>query len=112
MKNKMKQGTHFILPVEFDLDLDTVEQIEFVFKQEKRLNSDIVKVNTYPYDCTRQENTNVILIPWTRDETFRFVSGRLLYMDTRITLRNSDNQPETEILPIKMNPTLFREGDI
>lgn len=112
MKNKMKQGTHFILPVEFDLDLDTVERIEFVFKQEKRLNSDIVKVNTYPDDCTRQENTNVILIPWTRDETFRFASGRLLYMDTRITLRNSDNQPETEILPIKMNPTLFREGDI
>lgn len=108
----MKQGTHFILPVEIDMDLDAVERIEFIFKQEKRINSDAVKVNVYPDNCTRQENKNVILIPWTQDETFKFASGRMLYMDTRITLRGSDNQPETEILAIKMNPTLFQEGDV
>ena len=32
-------------------------------------------------------------------------------MDTRITLKNSSDQPQTEIIPIKMSPTLFQEVD-
>lgn len=105
----MKQGTRFILLVEFDIDLDTVGKIEFVFKQEKRINSAAVKINTYPNDCERKENT--VLIPWTQEETYKFEPNRMLYMDTRITLKNSSDQPQTEIIPIKMSPTLFQEVD-
>ena len=49
--------------------------------------------------------------PWTREETYKFLGGETLYMDTRITLRDSTDQPQTEILALKMNPTLFQEVD-
>lgn len=39
------------------------------------------------------------------------MGGERLYMDTRITLRDSTDQPQTEILTLKMSPTLFQEVD-
>lgn len=39
------------------------------------------------------------------------MGGETLYMDTRITLRDSTDQPQTEILALKMSPTLFQEVD-
>lgn len=47
----------------------------------------------------------------TREETYKFLGGETLYMDTRITLRGSTDQPQTEILALKMSPTLFQEVD-
>ena len=39
------------------------------------------------------------------------MGGETLYMDTRITLRDNADQPQTEILALKMSPTLFQEVD-
>ena len=36
-------------------------------------------------------------------------SGKSFYLDTRITLNDTDNQPETNIVELAMNPTLFSE---
>lgn len=107
----MKQGTQFVLPVEIGMDLDDVSRIEFVFKQKNCKGLPAIKSNVWPDDCTRQEGQNIILIPWTRSETYRFLGGETLYMDTRITLRDSADQPQTEILALKMSQTLFREVD-
>ncbi len=107
----MKQGTQFALPVEIGMSLDEVSRIEFVFKQKSCKGCTAIKTNTWPDDCTRQEGQNIILIPWTRAETYKFLGGEALYMDTRITLRDSTDQPQTEILALKMSPTLFQEAD-
>lgn len=107
----MKQGTQFVLPVEIGMDLDDVSRIEFVFKQKSCKGFPAIKSNVWPDDCTRQEGQNIILIPWTREETYKFLGGEALYMDTRITLRDSTDQPQTEILTLKMSPTLFQEVD-
>lgn len=100
----MKQGTQFALPVEIGMSLDEVSRIEFVFKQKSCKGFPAIKTNVWPDDCTRQEGQNIILIPWTRAETYKF-------MDTRITLRDSTDQPQTEILALKMSPTLFQEAN-
>ena len=107
----MKQGTQFVLPVEIGMDLDDVSRIEFVFKQKSCKGFPAIKSNVWPDDCTRQEGQNIILIPWTREETYKFLGGEALYMDTRITLRDSTDQPQTEILTLKMSPTLLQEVD-
>lgn len=107
----MKQGTQFALPVEIGMSLDEVSRIEFVFKQKSCKGFPATKANVWPDDCTRQEGRNIILIPWTRAETYKFMGDEKLYMDTRITLRDSTDQPQTEILTLKMSPTLFKEVD-
>ena len=110
-EKRMKQGTQFVLPVEIGMSLDEISRIEFVFKQKNYNGFPAIKSNVWPDDCTRQEGQNIILIPWTRAETYKFMGGETLYMDTRITLRDSADQPQTEILALKMSPTLFQEVD-
>ena len=95
----MKQGTQFALPVEIGMSLDEVSRIEFVFKQKSCKGFPAIKSNVWPDDCTRQEGQNIILIPWTRAETYKFMGGETLYMDTRITLRDSTDQPEPDLIP-------------
>lgn len=87
----MKQGTQFALPVEIGMSLDEVSRIEFVFKQKSCKGFPAIKSNVWPDDCTRQEGQNIILIPWTREDAYKFMGGDTLYMDTRITLRDSTN---------------------
>ena len=107
----MKQGTQFALPVEIGMSLDEVSRIEFVFKQKSCKGFPAIKSNVWPDGYTRQAGQHLILIPWTRAETYKFMGGEMLYMDTRITLRDSTDQPQTEILALKMSPTLFQEAD-
>lgn len=104
----MKQGLRLTMAVEFDLDLDAVKKIEFVFKQKG--NSDTaLKTATYPGDATRKGTENIILIPWTQAETYLFQAGKSFYLDTRISMRDTNDQPETNIVELVMNPTLFSE---
>ena len=72
----MKQGTQFALPVEIGMDLDDVSRIEFVFKQKNYNGFPAIKSNVWPDDCTRQEGQNIILIPWTREETYKFLGAK------------------------------------
>lgn len=105
----MKQGLRFTMAVEFDIDLDTVKKIEFLFKQKGNSSDTALKTATYPGDAKRKGTENIILIPWSQEETYRFSSGKSFYLDTRITLNDTDNQPETNIVELAMNPTLFSE---
>ena len=107
----MKQGTQFVLPVEIGMDLDDVSRIEFVFKQKSCKGFPAIKSNVWPDDCTRQEGQNIILIYWAVKKTNNLRGGGTLYIYIRSTLRDSTDQPQTEILALKMSPTLFQEAD-
>ena len=105
----MKQGIGFAMPVKIDIDFSTVEKIEFVFKRQRNRMDDAIKTAVYPGEVTRKEGENVVLIPWNREETYDFPTGTQFFMDTRITLKDSDESPETNIVTLKMNPTLFNK---
>lgn len=105
----MKQGIGFTMPVKIDIDFCSVEKIEFIFKRTKNRMDGEMKVAVYPGDVTRKDGENVVLIPWTREETYDFPTGTNFYMDTRITLKDSDESPETNIIALKMNQTLFNK---
>lgn len=117
----MKQGTNFILPIQIEYDLEQVKSIDFIFKQSALKNKNeysareilkgVEKTFTYPSETATLSETeeNVINLHWTAKDTYIFVpDGEPVYMDTRITLNNSTENPETEIVKIQMLPTLFK----
>jgi hypothetical protein len=117
----MKQGTNFILPVSIDYDLTLVSNIDFVFKQPiktpasfspKKILDGVQKTFAYPSDTATLSTTeeNTINLHWAVKDTYKFNPEEIIYLDTRLTLKNSTENPETEIVKIKMLPTLFKEG--
>lgn len=111
----MKQGLNFLLPVKFGVDLSTVSSIEFQFKQTKEYVSEPLKESIYSSDGDGdatigqlEDGTEVILVPWTQDDTYKFKPGKEFFMDTRITLQDSDYNPSTPIVRLIMEPTLFQ----
>lgn len=103
----MKQGINLILPVEIEYDLNQVSSIEFMFNQEQtgtRLTF------TYPsVNASRKDDSNIILLSWTREQTYKFDPAYHIEMDTRINLLNSLENPETKMVSLQMKRTLFEE---
>ena len=89
------------------LDLSNVSKIEFAFSQ--NIGEDPLKTATYPNGNAVLVVNNMIGVEWTPEETALFKAGKPFYADTRITLKDSTYQPETPILKLTMNPTLFEE---
>jgi len=114
----MKQGTTNTLPVEFDIDLNTVSRIEFLFKQKNFTSAAPVKtalwINDNENDTAHRGSAdkNIILIPFSDDETYSFAPNTFFYLDTRITLKESPDNPATNICEILMSPTLFDENQV
>ncbi len=120
----MKQGTSFILPVWFDYDLSQVKSIDFIFKQpvsknktefsSRKIMDGVKKAFSYPSDEATLSITdeNTINLHWTQKDTYKFNPEEPVYMDTRLILKNSLNNPATEIVKIDMLPTLFKEGEL
>ena len=109
-----KQGITFHMSVSFDgVDLDDVSQIEFVFTQTR--TGAVKKSWTWISSAEgpgglSARSGNKILVPWSREDTYLFQENAAFFMDTRITLTESSDNPETPIVPLRMNPTLFEEG--
>lgn len=106
----MKQGTNFHLPIHIGMDLDLVSSVQFVFVQVLGSTKRIMKTSTYPYECERRPGTNIIDIPWTARETYNFAPNSPIRMDTRIILKNCEDQPETCIVNFMLNETMFGLG--
>ena len=87
------------------LDWSKVSKIEFAFSQ--KIGESPLKTATYPGDNTELIRENMVGVIWTPTETTKFEAGKPFYADTRITLSNSQYQPETPIVRLQMNPTLF-----
>lgn len=100
----MKQGIKFLLCVRVGIDLQEIEKMEFIFEQ-----GDKKALFLYPSDNTKQIDYNSIGLIWEPEQTYIFEPGEFMEMDTRITLKESEYQPETEVLKLIMNRTLFEE---
>lgn len=104
----MKAGLNCTMAVKIDcIRTDDVEQIEFIFKKLPDKKAKTVKKALYPGNVIIEDGK--FLIPWTAAETYLFDSKEPFYMDTRVILKNSDDQPETNIIKLYMSPTLFEE---
>lgn len=104
----MKIGITQYQPVIFDYDLDTVSKVEFIFKQGKT-----VRIVDYPSEeAIRRDGKNIIDIKFSAEETYRWKSNEAILMDTRIHVKDSDTMPQTPIIPIKMNSTLFEDHGV
>jgi len=102
----MKQLTKNLLKFNFQgLDWSTVSKIEFAFSQ--NIGEAPLKTATYPNTDTTLVTDNVVGVIWTAEETALFKPDKPFYADTRITLSDSEYQPETPIVKLVMNPTLF-----
>ena len=103
----MKQGINFHLAVALDgVQLDDCEKVEFAFARGERQKP--AKLEQWPGKVERKPGEDVLLVPFTAAETRAFIGP--VYMDTRITLRSSTDQPETPIIRLDMDPTIFEEG--
>ena len=113
-QNSIKQGTTFHLSVEFtggtDFSLDDVSKIEFVFKIRRSKDAEAIKTAEYPTNCQRVGETNIILVPFTEEETYNFPEGQAFYMDTRIYMTESTDNLPTNIVELIMGDTLFNNG--
>lgn len=106
----MKQGlnTHMLVTID-GIDVEDCEKIEFIFKKELAPNGATIKSATYPNDVTCEND--VFRIHWSASETYAVKTGEQFFMDTRITFTGTSDQPETNVVKLVMNPTLFeREG--
>ena len=104
----MKQLTKNLLKINFQgIDWSKVSKIEFAFSQ--NIGEKPLKTAKYPNSSTTMVSDNVVGVIWNSEETALFKAGKPFYCDTRITLSDSVYQPETPIVKLVMNPTLFEE---
>lgn len=105
----MKQLTTNLLKFTFKgIDLSKVSKIEFAFSQ--GIGTSPLKVETYPSDKVISVSDNTLGVAWSTADTALFKAGEYFYADTRITMTDSEYQPETAILKLRMNPTLFEKA--
>lgn len=105
----MKQLTHNLLKMEFHgINLEDVEKIEFAFAQ--KIGEPPLKAAVFPGETATLIGSGMVGVTWTKAETALFEPDKHFYADTRITLKGTDYQPETPIVRLKMNPTLFEQG--
>lgn len=110
-----KAGITQHLEVTFGLEtLEDISKIEFLFRQVNNMNGMVYKKSVYDPSDSSSDVTlvdNSFLIPFSKEDSYLFKQNAPFYMDTRISLTDSDDNPETEIVEIFMNPTLFRSDD-
>ena len=115
MSVKIKAGTCFLLPVEIqDSKFGLIESIEFLFKQTE--DGETVKTAHWvrygeSTDAEQRGNENVILILFSRDDTYLFRQNEMFFMDTRIHYVGTEENPYTPIVQLRMNRTLFAQGE-
>ena len=115
----VKQGTTLKLPVKFTgIDLDKVSSIEFIFTQHDFIGAPVLKEALWVKDDENETAfrsttmQNAILIPWTSGDTYAFEQKRNFFLDTKIHISGTEDNPATPIIALKMTPTLFEEGQV
>ena len=117
-EKSVKQGTTHRLDVSFSGDsdefsLDDIERIEFVFKQQRSKDAPAIKTVVWDAggsgDALRIPGTNTVSVPFSEADTYKFKSGKPFYMDTKISIEGSGDNPPTNVVQLTMNDTLFAE---
>lgn len=108
----MKRRTTPTLVMGCNIANTDIESIEFLFKQYDSEECETKVVKVYPgpdvsYDSEKDEYA----INWTEEETAVFAENQDFFCDPRVTLE-SGKIPETNIVKLRMNHTLWSEEDI
>lgn len=115
MSTKLKAGTCFALPVTIDdPNFARIDAIEFLFKQTEggeTLKTAYWSSDGDSRDAMRRGAENVILVLFSREDSYLFIQDEMFFMDTRIHYVDSDTNPPTNIVQLRMNRTLFANGE-
>ena len=117
MSSKLKPGTTVLLPVKIDdPDFEHIAAIEFIFKQNATSCGEAIKTAYWTPDGTclnaqRKRGERVILVRFTREETYKFKRNATFYMDTRIRYQDAETNPITTPVALQMRDTLFEPGE-
>ena len=107
----LKAGTNFPLAVKFEDDhFSDIAEIEFIFKQTRRgeaIKTALWSRDGESHDAALAPDTTIVNVYFTQEDTFRFVQDSDFYMDTRIHYADTNENPHTPILKLRMDPTLF-----
>lgn len=103
----MKRGTTPTLLIKIGVEPDIIQEIIFLFKQKCSETAEATLTKVYPSEFVTYSD-GVYHVRWTQEETRLFDEELLFYMDTRIVLTDG-KIPETRIVTLKMNKTLFEE---
>ena len=112
---KIKAGTTFLLPVEIeDENFANISAIEFLFKQNKNgqtLKTAYWSAEGESRDAELKDDTQTIMISFSRDDSYLFRQNSTFFMDTRIHYGDTPDNPFTKIISLTMNETLFAPGE-
>lgn len=97
MQHAITQSERF----DFDIPIDEIERVEFRYVQ-----GDTIRDVEWPGDHTNEVGSHAIEVVWTPDDSSRFDVGEVV-CQTRITLKASPYQPETDIIALRMDRSLF-----
>lgn len=100
----IKPGTTPTIRISHDLDIATVQKVDFLFKQIPTQCAPELWVKTYPDDVA--EVAGVFYVLLTADETARLREGKEFYIDPRVTLVG-DVIPNTPVLKLRASYTLW-----
>jgi hypothetical protein len=88
-----------------------VKSIEFIFKRQIKSWEKILLQKSFIDNIPVQDGDTsdgfTVLVPFTAEETSKLPEG-VVFMDTRIVLING-SIPETNVVPLIMDETLFKE---
>lgn len=112
---KIKAGTNLSLPLEIvDKKFELIEAIEFLFKQTEEgetLKTAYWSRDGESRDAVLIDGTQTISVRFRREDTYLFQQNENFFIDTRIHYTNTDENPYTPILQLRMNQTLFAEDE-
>lgn len=98
----MQQSINQLEEFYFDLNLSEIQKVEFRFVQ-----GDTVRDIVWPDDEQATAiNDHVITVEWLSSDTAKFEPG-YYESQARITVKDSEYQPETKIVPGYIEPSLF-----
>lgn len=101
----MKRGNKCLLPIKFNISLNSVARVDFIFKQ-----GSFVKQFQYPSDvASRRGNENIIDLMWEPEDTMRLDASCKVSVDARVYLNGTQYQPDTTITRFNIKGTLFKE---
>lgn len=104
----MKQGLNCVLPVEIEYTrIDDAKHVDFIFTQGTAARL----LFHYPSSKVKKQG-NKFLLRWTYEETYMFDPRKHVHLDTRITMKDSDFNPQTKIACFRMSPTLFTQYEV
>lgn len=100
----MKQNLLTLLALDMTMDVDLIDEAKFLATQ-----GDEELSFTYPSTNAKKIDDRTIGLVWTQDDTWKFEPKKIVRIDTEITLKDSEYQPEAETIYITIHDTKFEK---